>query len=308
MTPQRSAPDGSARPVRIVRAARDAPGRLTLACSQTSAPAGYTITCLAHLDGETLAAASVQVADEESGERKVDLLRGECGDCPLAVRAPTPNGGLEDVETGEVPGRVSDIVDFAQGLLERSGAGGEHLFEILVPEGERPEPRKSRREQKKARGVSRRDLLFGGLREADEDHDPTLSVPGPTPQRSVLLAALPQAIVDHPVASPGCTGCRICEQVCPEKAFGWSGVGGNGLLWVSPADCTACGICVQACPEDVLDLQPVTPADSAHQLARIQPRGCTKCGRGLVPGETEVCTVCSSRRNLLDDVWKHLGG
>ena len=289
MTTTPSPPDGAARPVRVVRAAEEAPGKLRIICSQVEpGEEDYPLTCLAHLGAETLAAASVRVADGDT--RRITLARGDCASCPLA-------SGAHDV-----PAQVDRAVSAAAELLARSGAGGQDLFEVVEAAEEQPA---GKRRRLRSSGVSRRDLLFGGRARAGEEEG--LTVPAPTAERGVLLAALPGAVVDHPVASPGCTGCRICEQVCPEKAFGWSGIGSNGLLWVSPADCTACGICVQACPEDVLDLAAVTPADAGHQLARIQPRGCTNCGRGLAPGEREVCTACASRRSLLDDVWKHLG-
>lgn len=280
---QTCAPDGSSRPVRIVAAAQKADGELTLRCSQVSGE-GERVSCLAHLDEETLAAASVRV--EHEGKRYISLQRGNCAVCPLAIK--THEG--EDLPNVMVPSQVVATTRGAQELLERSGAGGEDLFRVTPVIGE-PD----------SQGFSRRDLF------RLENYDEDLSVPAPSAPRGVLLAALPGAMVNHPVAAPGCTGCRICEQICPEDAFGWSGVGTNGVLWVSPADCTACGMCVQACPEDVLSLQALTPADGAQHIARILPRGCAKCGRGLSPGEEDVCTSCSSRRNLLDDVWKHLG-
>src|SRR5699024_4421909 len=123
----RSAPDGSARPIRVARAARDAPGRLRIACSQaTSQEQDYTITCLAHLEEETLAAASIHVS-EPGGARTITLARGDCATCPLAIRAPARGGRLEDLEVSDVPHRVTTMVERGQELLERSGAGGEDL-------------------------------------------------------------------------------------------------------------------------------------------------------------------------------------
>lgn len=274
--------------MRIARAAKDHPQGLSLSCSQAGA-GDHEITCLAHTDEETLAAAAVY-----SGE--VTLLRGDCATCPLAIRAPGANGVLEDVD--DPLAMVEKTVEDANALLARSDLEAHVAIEEHAPDPDE--------EPKDQGGVSRRDL-FRVVKPADPDEDGDLRVPAPTDSRGVLLAALPGAIVDHPVAEPGCTGCRVCEQVCPENAFQWSGVGNNGMLWVSPADCIACGLCVQACPEDVLSLEPVTPADGAHRIARIQPRGCSRCGRGLQPGEEDVCTPCTSRRSLLDDVWKQLG-
>lgn len=287
MTHPRCAPDGSSRPVRIARVAKEHPGGLRLTCSQV--PAGdYEVTCLAHVHEETLAAAAVY-------SRRVTLERGDCASCPLAIHAPGVNGVMAEVS--EPATRIEETANRAEALLERSGAEGSIDVTEVEAEAEA---------SGSVGGVSRRDLFFAARREPDPKEE-GLSVPAPTPQRGVLLAALPRAVVEHPVASPGCTGCRICEQVCPEDAFGWSGVGGNGLLWVMPAECTACGLCVQACPEDVLSLEALTPADSGHHVARLQPRGCSRCGRTLVPGEQNVCTACSSRRSLLDDVWEQLG-
>jgi len=46
-----------------------------------------------------------------------------------------------------------------------------------------------------------------------------------------------------------CTGCRVCEQVCP--------VGAIRVTYVAQVDkerCTGCGTCVQNCPRGALSL------------------------------------------------------
>lgn len=328
MTPARG--DNTTRPARIVRAAVQVPAELTVRCSHVGLgdepEAPCSVTCFAPVGAETLAAASVRVA--QGGPRQVRLERSDCSACPLAVDA----GG----ERVDVAAQLASRVHEAEQILERSGAGGPDLFEVRVPEplpgrDSRSDPqgqgrlsrrkdrgwlsrRKDRlRHERRARdtggpgvGVSRRGLLFGVEREREKESE-GISVPAVTEERGVLLSALPNAVVKHPVATQGCTGCRICENVCPEEAILWSGTPGHGLLGVVPADCTACGLCVQTCPEDVLSLDAIAPADApVHYLTRVQPPGCAKCARPLGPGEAGECTTCTSRRGIIDDVWAQL--
>ncbi|MGD2175652.1 MAG: 4Fe-4S binding protein [Candidatus Brocadiaceae bacterium] len=49
-----------------------------------------------------------------------------------------------------------------------------------------------------------------------------------------------------------CTGCTLCEQVCPAGAV--------GVTYVANIDaerCTGCGICVANCPRNAIHLAPV---------------------------------------------------
>src|SRR5699024_1916181 len=148
-----SPPDGAARPVRVVRAAEEAPGKLRITCSQAEpGEEDYPLTCLAHLGAETLAAASVRVAD--GGTRRITLARGDCASCPLAQ--------------GDVPDQVDRAVSAALDLLERSGAGGQDLFEVVEaaeeePAGKRRRPRHS--------GGSRGGLWLGGRAGAEAGTD-----------------------------------------------------------------------------------------------------------------------------------------
>ena len=46
-----------------------------------------------------------------------------------------------------------------------------------------------------------------------------------------------------------CTGCRICEQLCPTHAVEMRG--GHAAI-VRPADCTFCEVCESYCPEGAI--------------------------------------------------------
>jgi Fe-S-cluster-containing hydrogenase component 2 len=53
------------------------------------------------------------------------------------------------------------------------------------------------------------------------------------------------------VDSSRCTGCRICESVCPQNA-----VQVTNVARVDRAHCTGCGTCVIYCPQGAIRLVP----------------------------------------------------
>ena len=140
-----------------------------------------------------------------------------------------------------------------------------------------------------------------------EDPQDQLTAPAITEDRSVLLAALPHAVIPHPVPiTQNCSGCRICTRMCPTEALSWEGSVSDGRLWADPAQCSACGLCVEACPEDVLGLGTRAPASSRVLLAELEPAGCQVCRSTLGPGEETTCSTCSSRASLVDDLWANM--
>ena len=48
-----------------------------------------------------------------------------------------------------------------------------------------------------------------------------------------------------------CTGCGICEEVCPVEAIKVE----NEKAKVDNEECVDCGTCVEECPEDALSLE-----------------------------------------------------
>ena len=51
-----------------------------------------------------------------------------------------------------------------------------------------------------------------------------------------------RAIVDQ----DRCSGCRICNDLCPYSAIAFDEA--SGVTEVNPALCQGCGVCVAACP------------------------------------------------------------
>jgi ferredoxin len=60
-----------------------------------------------------------------------------------------------------------------------------------------------------------------------------------------------------------CTGCRICESVCPQNA-----VQVTNVARVDRAGCTGCGTCVTYCPQGAIRLVP-----DARPVWRLQAEG-----------------------------------
>ena len=48
-----------------------------------------------------------------------------------------------------------------------------------------------------------------------------------------------------------CSGCGLCEQVCPYQAIA---LGDEGIAAVNQALCKGCGVCVSSCRSGALDL------------------------------------------------------
>ncbi len=63
----------------------------------------------------------------------------------------------------------------------------------------------------------------------------------------------------HIVYAALCKGCRICIEVCPQKAIGIHptirGVYNNQIAQCDIEKCTACGICQQRCPDCAIKVE-----------------------------------------------------
>jgi heterodisulfide reductase subunit A len=58
-----------------------------------------------------------------------------------------------------------------------------------------------------------------------------------------------------------CTGCKVCEEVCPVHA-----ISVDGVAHVTDALCAGCGLCATACPEDAIDMRHYTDAQIIAQI------------------------------------------
>jgi Pyruvate/2-oxoacid:ferredoxin oxidoreductase delta subunit len=53
------------------------------------------------------------------------------------------------------------------------------------------------------------------------------------------------------VIAERCTGCRVCQKVCPTGAIAFVG----SVARVQTADCRGCSRCVEACPQEAIVLR-----------------------------------------------------
>lgn len=282
-------PVGADVPKRIAEAALRSDGTLTLRCASArrrgaSGPGScHDVSCLRALHPETLAGAAGHLGDDGL----LVLLHGDC--CAS----------------------ISIALQQARALL--TGAGTHVRLELRsASAGPTRRPDRAR----DGAGFSRRDLLRSLRRDppAQSPHPPAgmgnpPSVPAVSGPRGVLLAALPSAPVPIPEAGPGCTGCRVCERLCPTDALEWREGRDGGRLTVTPADCITCGLCVRSCPEDVLALTATAPANGpAERVASITTSRCDRCGAAQNPHDQRLCTACRSRESLLEDVLAQVDG
>ncbi|MBN1617785.1 4Fe-4S binding protein [Candidatus Dojkabacteria bacterium] len=66
-------------------------------------------------------------------------------------------------------------------------------------------------------------------------------------------------IQSHTVFAGLCKGCRICQEVCPQKCIGINptvrGVYNNKIVQCDISKCTACQICQRRCPEGAIRVE-----------------------------------------------------
>ena len=69
----------------------------------------------------------------------------------------------------------------------------------------------------------------------------------------------------YKVIKDRCTGCGVCEKVCPVNAITIV----EGKAEIDPSLCTDCGICAEKCPVDAITAG--TPALEVKKPENIQP-------------------------------------
>lgn len=219
----------------------------SLRCSQVGGSA-QSIQCLGRLQ-----ASDIVRLVARRGE--VTLAHSDCANCPIGV--PRILEGL------------AEAVEDARALVRQHGR------EITV----RVEKRETLDQDGVPEGLSRRDLLTGGLRSVRRsaagalapveallrlppDDDGVKALPRETARRYRVLELARPAPEDPvhwrlPRVDDGCIMCPVCTRVCPTDAFSrdFDPAEGEGVvLTLEPERCLDCGACVDACPVNVIHM------------------------------------------------------
>lgn len=267
----------------LLRAATEAK-RWTVACAPSGVPGDTTLPCIGVLDAGTVATLLAR------GVQLQLAGLGHCGACAHGTKAAAAIGalmaGVDHLrgETGAAGWGELKLADHQGKGVDRFGAGRRQFFRRLVAGGVAP-----LMEEEEAQAVPQK-----AVRAAAHHR----------PQAGRLIAGLvgEQSVRAHPalpfgavtVASGACTGCELCERVCP-----------TGALWASASDgrwqlefngqCVGCGVCVEACQPGALGMSAEIPGVAGgrvlHTLSRTRCRGCGRIHVGT--GVDEPCPVCA---------------
>lgn len=295
------------------------------------------VWCLGALHPETLAGAAAGMSSEAS----LTLLHADCESCPVRAAGQVRDTVEAAASLARRSGAAAVTGVRVEAPAARQETSGKDVGGAGAPEQTSRGRRAGRARSSPVRqkpAMSRR-ALFGSLLGRAEEPDvedaraqgaarpvgsgptdgpdapnrpgrPLLAPGAVTRARGVLLAAAPRTALPRPHAVSGCTACQACTAICPTQALSWLGSPTASALLADPAACIACGECVRVCPEEVLSLTCPLPAPGRPDrgndpvlLTRVPRARCTRCARTLTADERGLCTGCSSRRAMLDDVW-----
>ena len=243
-----------------------APGKtLVFACRTDENGADVPVRCLAGLPWELLAVYAMngrialrteacetceKTAWKSCLEQNLDALRAFLGE-QYAERVQILQGGEAPEAADGEAGQAEEERFTRRGLFARAGQTAART--ALRAAAERlPFPQETEED-----GMRYRRMLAALVKKENAE--------GAERRRTVSL----------PQFNTRCTGCGICEKLCPQAAIRIVPEGdGNRLICLTPWKCTACGLCARLCFAGGLSgMHPVAvPRMTELALVRVKPK------------------------------------
>lgn len=262
-----SFPKGQQR--QLYRMLHDGQAVHVLGCEQAEGEAQGSAVCLASYPWEAVAALALT--------GRVELVRGDCANCPHAEKQGFWEQTLELVQEFLGAERFAAQVKLrAPGENARSGMSRREVLASLMP-GKAKKQVQSQTMKCSDDGQIMRALLLETVKRTGEK------------EKSFFWRA--------PALTGACTGCGICERMCPAKAIRLEEQEGQWYAVCTPVLCTDCSICELVCTEGAIrGIEPVElAAGQHHTVLPLNVESCQGCGAAVRKGE-ELCARCKARK------------
>lgn len=238
-----------------------------LGCEHAEGEMQGSASCLAAYPWEAIAALALV--------GRVELVHGDCANCAYA----------------EKQGCWEQALEYVQEFLgaERFAA----QVKLRVP-GEHGGGDMSRRELLAS-------LMPGRTKKTVQAQTMKCTTDGQI-MRAMLLETVkrlpedaPPCCWPAPAITEACSGCGICERMCPAKAIRIQEQEGKWYAVCTPVLCTDCGICELVCIQKAIQgTAPVAlPGGTFHKVFPLKAESCQGCGAAVPQGE-ELCARCKA--------------
>ena len=240
-----------------------------LGCQMAAGEMDSKAWCLSSFTWELIAALALV--------GRVELLRGDCENCPRKDKLPCHELAMEHVKLFLGEKRFEDKV-----LLHSAGETGKHevtrreLFGKFLP-GARKKP-KDPQEQAESFGEDGQALRL---------------------MLAKTMERLPNQEEKYGWEAPNftekCWACGICAKICPNDALKMKEKDGVWRVVCSPVLCTGCGVCEAVCPDGGIDglREAHMPANKRRIVHRTAAGVCPECGGAVKPDSGyENCLRC----------------
>lgn len=243
---------------------------------------GYEISCLGMIDEDTWSTLKIFAETKQ-----VTILTGDCEYCADKKAREISEKVLKDIS--EIwKGRFQIIIKAYPDKGDSNNILNENVMKL----------RKNVSEiSLRQRGRKKFKALFPAL-EAEEVYNIPIAKQWLT--EALNLDAGERIPYRTLIAGERCTGCNICEKICPQKALQTTKKNDNNLLIYEPLKCVRCNRCVETCIANALwfDYRLFSHKLISGKILLFEatPKYCKTCGKQLFRNnESSLCIACASK-------------